>query len=169
METINKGALLLIAIAVSIVAAAPYPVESPAGSLPLPLQQLLRVKYEPVSTVDGLPSSIQAALFGRMKHDPRLANPGTLFNATDVVNSKLPMRRLIVAGGSPNSWFICYEHGGRGYHRQLVIFATDTDTPKIIFAGRFTAEVKSYKELREVVQRNLIPDETADAERYSYY
>ena len=161
--------LLSVTIAVTIVVAISHAEASMAASLSSPLQRFLAGEYELTTKVDDLPSSIQTALFKRMKHDPRLGNPDDQFNATDVVNPKHPMRRLIVAGHSPTSWFICYEHGGRGYHRQLVIIATDTGTPKILFSGRFNATVSSYKELREAVQRNLVPDETAEAERYGYY
>jgi len=161
--------LMSVTVVVAVILSVSAPTPSMAASLPAALQSFLATDYTLIATVEGLPMPIQAALFGRMKHDPRLANPGARFNATDVVDPEYPMRRLIVAGHTPTSWFICYENGGRGYHRTLVIMASDAGTPRIVFAGRFTATVRSYTDMRAAIERNLIPDETVETERYGFY
>jgi hypothetical protein len=54
-----------------------------------------------------------------------IADKGARFNATDVVDTRLPMRRLIGFSVSNTESFIWYEHGGRGYHQHLVRFRND--------------------------------------------
>lgn len=130
------------------------------------LAQLTTADYQPVSRVDDIPAGVRAALFGLMKHDPRLANPGERFNSTDVVDRRFPMRRLIVAAGLPTSWFVCYEHGGRGYVRHLVIFGVQGDKVELWFSGSVAANVTSLRDLRKAVRDGHVTDNTRDANGY---
>jgi hypothetical protein len=130
------------------------------------LTALLTADYRPVSKVDSIPAAVRAALFSLMKDDPRLANPGERFNSTDVVDRRFPMRRLIVAGGLPTSWLVCYEHGGRGYVRHLVIFAVQGDKTELRFSGLVGVEVTSLRDLRKAVRDGHVTDNTRDADGY---
>ena len=47
------------------------------------------------------------------------------FNATDLVNAALPMRRFLTAGYSKREWLVAVENGGRGYHVQVYLIAGD--------------------------------------------
>jgi hypothetical protein len=167
MKYIGIWRLIFVAIfALTFVA---HAVAEPTTQLPPPLQDFLARQYKVTTNVADLPSDVRTALFERMHFDPRLANPGEHFNSTDVINSKYPMRRLIVAGGSPTSWFICYEHGGYAYHRQLVIFTINAGKPRLEFSGRFFAAVHNYQELKDAVKNRSVPDETGQAEQFGYY
>jgi len=127
------------------------------------LVKVLTANYQPVSRVDAIPAGVRAALFGLMKDDPRLANPDERFNSTDVVDRRFPMRRLIVAGGLPTSWLVCYEHGGRGYVRHLVIFGVQDDRVESQFSGSVGAKVTSLRELRKAIREGHVSDNTRDA------
>lgn len=92
-----------------------------------------------------------ADLLARMKHDPRLANPGERFNSTDLIDARYPTRRLVLAGGDSRSWFVSYEHGGRGYHRHLVIFTQSDGRPRLTYARTFLSGAATLDELRLLV------------------
>src|SRR5439155_21612082 len=98
-----------------------------------------------------------------MKDDQRLRNPDKRFNSTDVVNRRLPMRRLIVAGGLPTSSLVCYEPGGRGYVRHLLIFGVRDDRVELQFSGSVGAKVTSLRELRKAIREGHVSDNTRDA------
>jgi hypothetical protein len=61
------------------------------------------------------------------------ADVGGPFDATDVRTGK-PTRRLVVAGRAGERWFICYEHGGRGYHLVLVVYDTTARARPVLLA-----------------------------------
>ncbi len=162
--------MIIRRVAISIIAILLFSTVCHSSALhPVPLQNFLAQKYQPITTVDGIPQNIKEALLKRMKHDPRIANPGEKFNKTDLINARYPMRRLVVAGKTDSSCFICYEHGGRGYHLELVIFNTEKEVPKLEFVGRFFAKISSLEQLVEAIRNDLIRDETVEAERYGYY
>lgn len=123
------------------------------------LSELVATDYPLVSRVDDIPAGVRAALFGLMKDDSRLANPGERFNSTDVVDRRFPMRRLIVAGGSPTLWFVCYEHGGFVYVRHLVIFGVQGDKVELRFSGSIEAKVTSLRDIRKAVRDGYVTDD----------
>jgi hypothetical protein len=114
--------------------------------------------YVLVTTVEQIPSAVMADLSARMKHDPRLANPGERFNRTDVVDPRSPMRRLVLAGLGARSWFVTYEHGGRGYHRHLVVYAQRAGRPTLAYAATFGSEVATLEELRRLVNNGQMTE-----------
>jgi hypothetical protein len=99
-----------------------------------PEQAFLTAKYSLVTTVARIPPAVLTYLSARMKHDARLANPEERFNSTDIIDTRYPMRRLVLAGVESRSWFVSYEHGGRGYHRHLVVFTRSGDRVKLAYA-----------------------------------
>src|SRR5262245_40596960 len=118
----------------------------------------LTEQYTLVGTVQQIPPAVIADLSARMQHDPRLANPGERFNRTDVVDSRYPMRRLVLAGLGARSWFVSYEHGGRGYHRHLVVYAQRDGRPMLAYAGTFVSEAATLEELRRLVSNTQITE-----------
>ena len=130
--------------------------ESAAGSArgKFPLTE----KYVLATTVEQIPPAVMADLSARMKHDPRLANPGERFNRTDVVDPRYPMRRLVLAGLGARSWFVSYEHGGRGYHRHLVVYAQRDGRPTVAYAGTFGSDAATLEELRQLVRNGQITE-----------
>jgi hypothetical protein len=118
----------------------------------------LTEKYVLATTVEQIPPTVMADLSARMKHDPRLANPGERFNRTDVVDPRYPMRRLVLAGLGARSWFVSYEHGGRGYHRHLVVYAQRGGRPALAYAGTFGSDAATLEELRQLVRNRQITE-----------
>jgi hypothetical protein len=118
----------------------------------------LTEQYALVTTVQQIPPAVMADLSARMKHDPRLANPGERFNRTDVVDPRYPMRRLVLVGLGARSWFVSYEHGGRGYHRHLVVYAQRDGRPTLAYAGTFVSDAATLEELRRLVDNKQITE-----------
>jgi len=118
----------------------------------------LTEKYVLATTVEQIPPAVMADLSARMKHDPRLANPREPFNRTDVVDPRYPMRRLVLGGLGARSWFVSYEHGGRGYHRHLVVYAQRDGRPTLAYAATFVSEVATLEELRRLVNNGQVSE-----------
>lgn len=131
-----------------------------------PLGDLLRSKYRMAKTVDQIPQPVRTALFRLMKYDPRLANPAERFNATDVVDSRFPMRRLISAGGTDSSWFVYYEHGGRGYIRRVVLFTVKAGAVACRCAGHGDSDAREFSDLRDEFRRGLVTCDPCDPSGY---
>ena len=75
-----------------------------------------------VESVDGMPKDVRTAL-GRQKAGiDGIADAWKKFNATDVIDSRLPMRRFIVGGASSASALVAYEQGGHSYSIHAVAF-----------------------------------------------
>jgi hypothetical protein len=71
-------------------------------------------RFDVVTSIRGLPLGVREelqTLFGTQALD--IAEPGAEFQSTDVVGSpKLPIRRLVAAGCSPEYCLVYYERGG---------------------------------------------------------
>lgn len=100
-----------------------------------------------VRSLQQIPESIQSSLgVGRPGLDG-VADYGQSFNLTDVVDPRLPRRRLLAAGHSDNTWLIAIERGGRVYNVEVLLFEGETARPTKtwVLPGR-------TRTLREVVQ-----------------
>jgi hypothetical protein len=87
-------------------------------------QHLLDGEFALVTTTAAVPQSLKDA-FAAITGEPHfeLADAGKEYQATDfIVKPGLPSRRLILAGGNGEKWFIHYEHGGRGHNYAVVVF-----------------------------------------------
>jgi hypothetical protein len=76
-----------------------------------------------VSTLGALPPGLQAVL-GVGNHGlDGIADRDGKYNPTDVVDSKLPMRRFLVAGLDHDAALIAIEHGGRGWRVDVSLYS----------------------------------------------
>src|ERR1700740_1645057 len=65
-----------------------------------------------VRTLAALPKDVSSALGWQKAVTQGIADVREKFNATDVVDNRLPMRRFLVGGASSNSVLVAYEQGG---------------------------------------------------------
>lgn len=146
-----------------------------AGALPdsvepAPLAQgLLDSDYRIVHRVADLPAPLIEALSSRLRTIPLMADPGGRFNETDVIDSSLPMRRLVFAGLSEKQAFVHYEHGGRAFHTHLAVFELQGGQESVVFAGRFHLAAENLDQLRSFVAQGEIQDETEIADAHGYW
>ena len=94
-------------------------------SLPEPLRAHVKnEQFQIVTAIRGLPLGVRdglQTLFGSQTLD--IANPGAEFQVTDViVNPKLPIRRLVVAGCSSDHFLVYYERGGIAHTWRVALF-----------------------------------------------
>ena len=114
----------------------PFHVDSPISTTPSsPLRKFspttnryaYRIATEPLTLVNDIrkvePQVL--AIFYSKVPERDISNRGEPFNATDVVVDSRPQRRFVLAGNASNIWFILYEHGGIGYHHNLMVFSRD--------------------------------------------
>jgi hypothetical protein len=99
-----------------------------------------------VRTLRELPSGIQAVLGVGTPGLDGIADRNGKYNPTDVVDTGLPMRRLLVAGLDANTTLVAIEHGGRGWRVEVTLFKN------ITVERRWTLS-KSPKSLRELVDQ----------------
>jgi hypothetical protein len=87
-----------------------------------------------------------------------IANRGKPFNATDVAIHNWPMRRFVLAGSAPGVWFILYEHGGIGYHHNLVVFAKDKSWQLVVAVTGFVKE-NNFESLKRAIATREFADQ----------
>ena len=92
--------------------------ESPATERPVGFDP---TDFSSVRGKSGIPVAVLEQ-FASLCGDCLLADVGEPFNSTDVITPALPARRLLVAGVSASTWFLEYEHGGRGLHSHFALF-----------------------------------------------
>jgi len=118
---LRMGALIVAASASLVVAQG----TSPAGTLSNALRaHLQNEKLAIVTSVRGLPLGVRDAMQELFRSDTLdIAEPGAEFQVTDViVNSKLPIRRLVRAGCSMDHCLVYYERGGIAHTWQAALF-----------------------------------------------
>jgi len=120
------------------------------------IAKFLSTNYQVVYKTEEIPKNVQNILLKRFSEheliNPNLANPNEEFNATDFIEDpNIPRRRLVFAGLSSDSWFVCYEHGGRGKHCHLVIFSVKESRVQLNFNGTFAYRPNNLGELKQLV------------------
>ena len=91
-------------------------------------QHLFDGKCQVVTSTGALPIAIRNAFATVTQVEPfALANPGTRFNVTDVIEPDLPSRRLVFAGVCENRWLIQYEKGGIGYSVEVLVLRLESN------------------------------------------
>lgn len=130
---------------------------------------VLDADYRILKRVADFPPLLVDALAGRINATPLMADPWGRFNATDVVDTELPMRRLKFAGQSETGAFVYYEHGGFGFHYHLGVFEIRDGQVSLAFAGRFFVKARNLDRLRNLVAQGEIKDEKDVVEKHGYW
>jgi hypothetical protein len=85
--------------------------------------------------------------------DRRLADRGAGFEASDVISEgDFPARRLVIAARAGDTWFVHYEHGGRGYHSHLVALTRGERSWRLTYAAAGPEAYRSLSKLREAIR-----------------
>jgi hypothetical protein len=110
-------------------------------------------RFAPVATGAALPASVRAALsdlFGGKTLD--MADPGQPFQATDVmVTPRLPARRLIAAGCSPDHCLVYYERGGFAHVHQIVLLSTTGGAARLVDGGVAAGGLTGLEQVRDAL------------------
>lgn len=116
--------------------------ESMHGSAPAPQPLLgeagtsfLHQPWTPIATMSAMPREVIAALISRFCGDPRMADVGQPFDATDIVEGH-PSRRFVLGGIAGRTCFVAYERGGIGHHIVLAMFDMSRHPPEVILLAR---------------------------------
>jgi hypothetical protein len=139
--------------------------QTATAEISAPLRQMLDTDFDAIVSIEKLPADVRKLLPAGM------VNPNEGFDATDVVTGKAS-RRLIVAGHSSKCDFVCYEHGGYGYHLHLVIFSDENRVAHRIFEGRILKDAKdaaTVSEIKALIRIGDVPDETKECEKHPSY
>ena len=83
-----------------------------------------------VHSVAQIPALVRLSLGVDRPGLDGVADRGRPFNATDVVDQRVPMRRFLVAGQDGDTWLVAIEHGGRGYSVEVFLFIAQQPTPR---------------------------------------
>jgi hypothetical protein len=130
--------VMLLAFAAMSLSAVSGPQGGDAINIPAALRNHLRTEaFTPIAIVHALPEAVRGALQGLFKETKlELADPGTPFQATDVVIGKpLPWRRMIAAGCSADHCVVYYERGGIAHVFNIVVFKMDGAAARFEFGG----------------------------------
>ena len=109
-------------------------------------------QFERIGSLQSLPTFMSAALKATL-HGEAVADAGAPYDATDVLSGDgRPRRRLVFAGRGANMWFVYYEHGGRGYHRHVVVFAVAGERARLRQSLVLTERPETVQALQEAVR-----------------
>lgn len=97
--------------------------EAPAAKSRVAWERFQRAEWSAVRSLAEVRPDVLESLRPRLGDDPRIADVGEPFDATDMLTG-VPRRRLVLAGRSSSDWFIVYEQGGRGHQLIFVGFET---------------------------------------------
>jgi hypothetical protein len=115
-----------------------------------------QVEFVPVSSVAALPETVRARI-GR-----EMANPGERFNATDVIRSGLPMRRLIFAGVSGSYYLVHYEFGGRGHYYVTALLDQSDQRATALWASVSAEKFASMEEFNQAANTRTLKNQAAE-------
>jgi len=111
-----------------------------------------------VRMLAALPRDVTSAL-GRQKAGVQgIADVGEKFNATDVVDSRLPMRRLVVGGASSASVLVAYEQGGYSHSFHAVAFSLGSSGWSQVCEWTLNENPYTLRGLLEVVDGKNYPN-----------
>jgi len=75
------------------------------------------------------------------------------FNVTDVVDSKLPMRRFVLAGFNRRCALVAIERGGRGHRFEVLAFERADGKWRAKERWSVDPAPRSFRELRQPARR----------------
>ena len=129
------------------------PKTSDAGLTPGLRDHIRSERFVPMATVAALPAGVRKALsdlFGNGTLD--MADPGQPFQATDVmVTPRLPGRRLVAAGCSPDHCLVYYERGGFAHVHQIVLFSTSDAAARLVHGGVAAGGLADLDQVRDAL------------------
>jgi len=100
-----------------------------------------------VHSLAELPPEVRGILGARRDGLEGIADRGGKFNATDVINPKLPMRRFSLAGVAQNCALVAVERGGRGYSVEVLLFERSANSWNIQTFASLKSAPRSLPEL----------------------
>ena len=127
------------------------------------LDSLSRSDVRVYTRLRDIDTSALAALKRQFSDDDRrLADRGAGFEATDAIGPEnFPARRLVLAARAGDTWFIHYEHGGRGYHSHLVALTRADHSWRRTYAAAAFKVYDTLPKLRAAIRAHRF-DETYD-------
>jgi hypothetical protein len=131
----------------------------PAGSS----AQWLNSSCSVFNSVASFPGPLKQAFTGVTRQSSfELADPGQPYQATDVVTGPhVPFRRLILAGGCGDMFFVHYERGGIAHTNYIVLFRANAKGELVFVGGvrgiRKSASVTELQQALDAAQLTLDP------------
>ena len=117
-------------------------------------------RFQISTSIRGLPLGIRAALqtlFGSQALD--IAEPGAEFHVSDaIVNSTLPIRRLVAAGCSYDHCLVYYERGGIAHTWRVALFHWTPDATRFESGGTAPGGLVTIDDVRSVILSGAIQD-----------
>ena len=101
-----------------------------------PVLQWRGLELREIDSVSALPAPIRHQLRVDVPGLHGVADKGKPFNVTDAVDSSKPIRRLLAAGQSGDTWLVALEQGGRGYNVQVYLFSGSVQQQHWVLLGR---------------------------------
>lgn len=102
-------------------------------------------------------SLLPKAVLGRMGG---LAGPGEPFNATDVIDLILPMRKLVAAAVSQQYCIVTYWQGGIALSMQTAIFELSGNNARMIWLSRSQGGL-NFDDLKKMVESGRMHNDLA--------
>ena len=117
-------------------------------------------RFQIVTSIRGLPLGVRAGLqtlFGSRALD--IAEPGGEFQASGViVNSALPIRRLVAAGCSYEYCLVYYERGGTARTWRAALFHWTPDATRFEWGGEAPGGLATIDDVRRAILSGAIKD-----------
>ena len=121
--------------------------------LPIDTRSLVEVR-----TLAALPRVVTSALGRQNAGLEGIADVREKFNATDVVDSRLPMRRFVVGGASSTAALVAYEQGGRSHSFHAVAFSLGRSGWSEVGEWTLSAKPSTLRAVLEVVDSKNYPN-----------
>ena len=145
-------AVCFVSILLIVRLASAKPAVSAESDIPIDTSRLIQV-----GSIEAFPKDVQRILGRQNPGTEGIANSWEKFNATDVVDSRLPMRRFITGGVGPGSALVAYERGGRGYSIHAAAFALQPSGWEKVAEWRLSERTSSMRELIDLLRGKRKP------------
>jgi hypothetical protein len=159
----RRGRLLCtIAMSLWSVGVAGWQAAAPAALSESLRAHLKNERFGIVTSIRGLPLGVRdglQTLFRSKALD--IAEPGAAFQVTDViVDPKLPIRRLVAAGCSPDHCLVYYERGGIAHTWQVAVFHWTPAVTRFEWGGVAPRGLASIDDVRNAILSGAVKGPT---------
>jgi hypothetical protein len=132
---------------------------APSIALPGELRTHVRdERFGIVTSIRGLPLGVRSGLqtlFDSQALD--IAEPGAEFQVSDaIVNSQLPIRRLVAAGCSYDHCLVYYERGGADHTWRVALFHWTPEATRFEWGGTAPGGLVTIDEVRSAILSGAI-------------